>query len=146
MKVDVIFPRHALLDADKLSKAVENALNESALAVKVDFGVTTQTWDHQPAFAVKSSTGERTVSTSDAIYGYVNNGTRVRRALMSPGFSPKTRSRYIGSNKGSGRVLVVKSTINRPGIAAREFDKAIKDKWDKEFPRQMQRAIDSAVR
>lgn len=144
MKVIAILPRRDLFNADKIGKVVENTLNETALAVQVDFGVTTQTWNHKPAFNIRSTPGQRIVSTDDRIYGFVSNGTRVRRALMSPDFQPKTRNRYIGSNQGRGRVLVVRRTINRPGIQAREFDSAIAEKWDREFGRQMQRAIDSA--
>lgn len=143
IRMEVILPRRKLFDADKLGKAVENALNGVALDVQADFGTTTQTWNHQPGFNIQKKTGERIVSTDDKIYGFVSRGTRVRRALMSPDFRPKTRNRYIGSDQGAGRVLVVRRTLNRPGISAREFDVAIREKWEKEFPKILQRAIDS---
>jgi hypothetical protein len=140
----VKLPRRKLFDADKMAKAVENALNGLALDVQADFGVTTQTWQTvDPDFNIEKKRGRRIVSTDNKIYGYLNYGTRVRHALMSPDFSPKTRKRYIGSNKGRGGLVAVSRRIRRPGIKAREFDQAIAEKWEKLAPNVFQRAIDS---
>lgn len=141
----VIMPPLPLLDPRKIARAVENALDGAAKDVKVDFLVTTQTFDHTVEFTIESKEGWRSVSTTDAPYCYINAGTKVRHALMSPDFRAKTRPRYIGSNKGRGGVLIVSRKINLPGIEAREFDKTIAEKWQKEFPVILQRAIDAEI-
>ena len=147
MRLEVIVPRQLLFDPKRLERVVENTLNEAATAVKADFNVTTRTWDNRPPFYIDKSIGERVVYTDDPIYRYVSGGTRVRRVIMTPGFSPKSRHRYIGANKGSGGVMAGPSMkISRPGIKAREFAETIKEKWDKELPDQLQRAIDAETR
>lgn len=146
MSLKVIMPPLPLLDADKILRATENALDNAAKDVKVDFLVTTETFDHQVDFKIDKEDGQREVYTTDAPYYYINFGTRVRRALMSEDFRPKTRNRYIGSNKGRGGVVFISKKLNLPGIKAREFDKAIQEKWQKEFPKIMQRAIDAEVK
>ena len=141
--IKVILPPKDLLDPRRYLRVVENSLTETARAIKVDFDTTTSSWADRPAFTIESHTGERKVFTDNEIYGYVNRGTAVRHALMEPGFRPKSRRRYIGANKGQGGVVIVSKKIVRPGIEAREFDEAIRAKWHDEFPRQLQRAIDS---
>ncbi len=141
--IKVILPPKDLLDPQRYLRVVENSLTETARAIKIDFDTTTATWSDRPDFRIESHTGERTISTDDEVYGYINRGTAVRHALMEPGFRPKSRRRYIGANKGQGGVVIVSKKIVRPGIEAREFDEAIAVKWHDEFPAQLQRAIDS---
>ena len=141
----VFIPSGNFLDGEAIVRAVENGLSEAAAAAKVDFEVTTATWDNKPDFKVDQEEGYRLIYTDDDQYGYVNKGTKVRRAVMSPGFRPKTRFRFIGSNKGAGGVVFISKKLNLPGIEAREFDLAIKEKWDKELPVALQRAIDTEV-
>lgn len=144
MRLEVIRTRRPL-SAKQYLDAVEGALNASAKAVKVDFDVTTQTWNNRPDFTIESKPGERTVATTSKIYGYLNRGTKVRYALMSADFRPKTRTGYIGSNKGRGGMVFINKKRPRPGIEAREFSKTILEKWRKRFPDQVRRAL-KAVR
>jgi hypothetical protein len=126
----------------------------SALAVKVDFEVTSQTWKHQPSFTIKASPGERVISTADEIYGYVDQGTRPhvirpragKRLRFSPGGRAKTSPGQIRSGSGArGSGVVWAKQVNHPGTKARNFSKAIAAKWRKLLPQQMQRAIDAEV-
>lgn len=56
------------------------------------------------------------------------------------------RLRVIVSNKGSkGKGVIFRPKVNHPGTKAREFEDAIAEKWQKELPVTMQRAIDSEV-
>lgn len=141
----VIMPILPLLNVPKIIAAVENALDGAALGVQADFLVTVDTWNDKPEFKIDKEDGKRTVYTTSSIYHYVNAGTAVRRALMSPDFKPKTRSGFIGSNMGKGGVVLISKKLNLPGIKAREFDKVIEEKWQKQLPEILQRAVDAAV-
>lgn len=139
----VILPPKGFLDPARYARVIENSLTETAHAIKIDFDVTTETWKDRPLFVIERTPDGRRILTTDATYGYVNRGTRVRRALMEPGFRPKSRRRYIGANAGQGGVVIVSKKLSLPGIEAREFDEAIRAKWHEEWPRQLQRAIDA---
>lgn len=132
-----------LFDVTALTRVIENQLDMSAEAAKIDFDVTASTWNDKPEFAILKDIGIRTIVTYHKVYFFLNYGTRVRYVTMTRNFRPKSRAGYIGANKGSGSVLYLSKRRPRPGIKAREWDKAIAKKWDKEFPTQMQRAIDA---
>lgn len=141
-KAKVIFPKSVLADPRAVVRAVENTLTGVAKNVKVDFDVTTQTWKDRPAFTVTTTPGKRVVATKSDIYRYVSRGTKVRYAVMSNPFAPKTRTGYIGSNVGKGGLAFVgKKPL--PGIKAREFEPTIGRKWQKLMPPILQRAIDA---
>lgn len=142
VKAKVIFPKSVLADPRAVVRVVENALTALAYNVKVDFDVTTQTWKDRPAFTIEKSPGKRVVATKSDIYRYVSRGTRVRYAVMTPDFAPKTRTGYIGSNQGKGGLAFI-GKRPLPGIKAREFEEVIGKKVQKEAPIVVQRAIDS---
>jgi hypothetical protein len=141
------------LGMDKVKRAVTNALDGAAEGAKVDFETTTATWQHKVDFAIdKHAEDKRVVGTDDEIYGYVNEGTRPHlivahgKALAFPGggFRPKTRVKVIGSNAGSkGGATVFRPKVQHPGTDARKFDEAIAEKWSRQLPIVMQRAIDA---
>lgn len=144
-KAKVIFPEKVLLDPQAVVRVCENTLQGVALNVKVDFDVTTQTWNDRPTFTITKAPLKRVVATKSDIYRFVSRGTRVRFAVMTAGFRPKTRTGYIGSNIGKGGMAFLgKKPL--PGIKARNFEPTIGKKWQKEMPAIMQRAIDSEVR
>ena len=145
IKMRVILPRKVVFDMKKLSRAIENALDGSAKAVKVDFDVTTQTWKGRPEFKIDSEPGKRIIYTDSDVYRFVSRGTRVRYATMSADFRPKTRTRFIGSSIGRGGVVRISKLHPRPGIKAREFEQEIGEKWRDLFPKTMQRAIDAEL-
>lgn len=140
----VVLPKNNL-DPKKLLRAVENALTGTAKSIKVDFDTTTRTWRERPTFTINQAPFQRIIGTEDDIYRYVSRGTSIRYATMMPGFAPKTRNRYLGSNMGKGGVAFVSKKHPKPGIKAREFEQAVQEKWQKEFPRQVQRAIDAEL-
>jgi len=153
--IKVFVPKELVADPRKLARAVANGLDSAQAGALVDFKVTTATWQHQPDFETKKpNEATRTVETDDEIYGYVSGGTKPHvivahgKALRfpGPGFRPKSRPGAIRSNQGSkGKGMVFRKKVNHPGSKARDFDKAIADKWNKELPITMQRAIDSEV-
>lgn len=145
-RMDVILPKSLAFEPKRLAPVIENTLDGAALGAKADFDATHRTWKHSVTFYITPYPGMREIWTGDLIYKFISGGTRVRHALMSSNFSPKSRHRALRSNKGRGGVVIVSRKIIRPGIKAREFDLAVKQKWDKELPQLLQRAIDEAVR
>lgn len=124
---------------------LQNTLTALGKDLLVDFEVTTQTWREQPPFAVAQDASSVTVSTDNAVYGYINDGTAVRYATMTPDFIAKTRVQWIGSGPGAGGVAFINKNRPRPGIKAREFDTEIKKKWDAILPDIIQRMIDASA-
>lgn len=156
VRMKVIVPKDLVMQPQKLARAVTNGLDAAQKGALADFEVTVLTWQHTVQFVTLApNAGSRIVGTDDEIYGYVNDGTRAHiiapkngKALAFPGggFRPKTRKGYIGSNKGSkGGAVIVRPIVHHPGTTARKFDVAIAEKWRKQLPIVMQRAIDSEV-
>ena len=151
----LILPKTLIADPQKMARALTNALNGVAKDISLDFSVTTQTWQHKVDFSISSpSAYRRIVATSNKIYGYVNDGTKAhdifpkkKILVFNTPFKPKTVPNKIMSgpgSKGTNRVIS-KRGVHHPGTKPRAFDKAIKEKWDKEFGVIMQRAVDSEV-
>lgn len=155
-KSRLILPKKLIADPAKMARALTNGLNATAKGVQTDFNVTAQTWQHKPTFAITSPTPyQREISTDDTIYAYVNEGTKPHeirpkrpggRLLFTTPFRAKTVPGQIRSNQGSkGTTPVVAQVVHHPGTTARDFDKAIATKWDKQFGVIMQRSVDSEV-
>jgi hypothetical protein len=135
-----------------LAQAIENQLDMTAKAIQVDFETTTRTWDERPQFKIDKIKLGRRIYTNDEIYGYIAHGTKPHiikarnannLAFFANGFAPKTRVGYIGSNKGrqAGKDFRTPKEVHHPGTQARDYERVIKEKWDNEAPRQVQRAI-----
>jgi hypothetical protein len=133
-------------------QAIETALDMAAEDIRIDFQVTTQTWNTKPEFVIEGIPDGRKIYTENPIYGYVNEGTPPhvitaknvpRMVFFAEGFKPKTKPGKIASYKGktANRSLIMPTKVNHPGIQAREFSEVIKKKWMKEFPRLVARAI-----
>lgn len=154
MPIRVIIPKRALADPKRMALAIQNGLDAAAKAAKVDFGVTVQTWNHQPDFTIQEDGDfKRVIGTDDEIYGYVNSGTKPHIIQATAGkvlafgpSSPKTAPRVIGSGAGSrGGASTFRKRVQHPGTQARDFDQAIAEKWQDMLPQTMQRAIDAAL-
>lgn len=149
----VIVPKGVGLNAKSMARAIENTLTAAARSAKVDFGVTTRTWKDRPKFEITKLPFERVVGTGSKIYVYVSRGTKrhkikakTRAGLLFKvgGFRAKTRPGWIGSNKGApGKQWTSRQEVNHPGSKARDFEKVIGEKWQKELPVLMQKAIDA---
>jgi len=136
--------------------AIVSTLNGTAKAIKVDFDVTTQTWQHRPSFKIASpSEYVREISTNDDVYAMLEVGTKphVIRPKKPRGilrftvpFRAKTVPNAIRSNKGSkGNTLVVARVVHHPGTKARNWSKVIAKKWNAQIGVTFQRAIDAEV-
>jgi len=111
------------------NEKIRKATIETGKELNNLFKRTTTTWNHPVPFRRRMRGINRvTVSTRDKPYFFVNNGTRVRRALMTPDFVPKSKPRTLRQGVGRGGVVYISRKIQRPGIKAREFDKVIAKK------------------
>ena len=91
----------------------------------------TRTWTHQPEFtSITNEAGDNIevlTGTDDKIFGWLDRGTPVRYAIMSPDFVAKTKPGSLRSEAGRGRVIFVSRKHPRPGIQARNFSKRIEE-------------------
>jgi hypothetical protein len=141
--IRAIVPRKtALADPARIARVIENQLSMTAAGIQADFETTVDTWASKPKFVVYKGQAMRIIGTSDTIYRFLNSGTRVRRAVLSPDFRAKTSPGMIGSRRGKGGRVYVSKRISLPGIKPRAFSKTIQEKWQKQFPIQFQRALD----
>jgi len=139
------------VDMERAERVIQNALTGTAQDIQVDFQTTTQTWRRRPGFAVREE-GQysRIIGTEDEIYGYVNYGTgphlirpvNARRLAFPANYQAKTSPGNIGSSGGgSSGPTVYANAVMHPGTAARKFDEAIADKWEKLWPAILERAL-----
>lgn len=156
MKIIPIAPKRLMKDVRKQQQVIDRALKNAATAARVDFRVTTQTWNHQPDFKIENTSSGNSISydvkTDDKIYGYVNFGTRPhvirpKRAKVlhwiGGNYRAKTVPKQIRSRKGGNdNTIVFAKFVQHPGNEAREFDITIRDKWQDELPKLIQSAID----
>lgn len=137
-----------LFDDRQFSRDLQRAVKSRAQAMKRDYEKTVATWDDPPVFEQVTQTTSPDISalvgTDDRIYGYLDRGTRVRHALMSPDFQPKTRPGELRSYPGQGHVVFISKKLNLPGIKARGWSKMIGQKHKKPFQRDVQAALKAA--
>lgn len=151
----IFAPKDALNRAE-MERVVRNTLNSIAAAVKVDYKVTTRTWSEDVEFTIeKPDEGTRIVKTTNKIYKLVEGGTRPhiirprkggRLTWMGNAYRAKTTPGVIGSKSGGNNNTIVHAkVVHHPGTAARNFTKAIQEKWGKEMQIRMQSAINAAA-
>lgn len=73
-------------------------------------------------------------------FKWLDEGTRIRWAVMSKGWQSKTRRRFVGSGGGRGRVVIMgrramqkRHIAPRPGIEAREWTPTIQARRKPKF-------------
>lgn len=145
-RIEVVAPEKALTDPKRIVSILERYLDMEAENVITDFRATVQTWTRRPKFFIEKSKGERFIYTTDKVWKFIGiTGTRIRYAVMSKNFRPKTRHGHLGSNKGRGGAVKMDFSNPRPGIKDREFDMAVKKKIRKYMQERIQRAINVEV-
>jgi len=77
-------------------------------------------------------------------WNFVNEGTRVRRAVMSKDWVSKSGVKHIGSKRGKGHVVFISKDISLPGIEARKFDEAISERWSPRWKNIVLKAMKAA--
>lgn len=151
IEVRAITTKGKLFDTAASWRELSRALSAAAEGARVDFRVTVQTWNKQPKFEIAGDQYSRRVFTTDAVYGYVDRGTKPhiiapkagKALVFRGGYKAKTRVRVIGSGSGgaSGDAVFVQGVVHHPGTEAREFSEVIHDKWQKRFPQLVSVAI-----
>ena len=142
---------------EAFTAAMQEAARVTGNEMVLDFRETTRTWKHKPKFEVLTAVDpnvEVLVGTDDAIYGYVNDGTkphtiRPKRAKAlrfqwggKGSYMAKTRPRVIGSQPGGPRgPQVALPFVHHPGTEARNFDATIEKKWTPRFKRLCEAAM-----
>jgi len=155
-KAVVILPKKPVFDAAKMKIAITSTLNGTAKAIKVDFDVTTQTWQHRPAFKIATpSEYTREISTNDDVYAMLEVGTKAHiirpkkpRGILrfTTPFRSKTIPNEIRSRQGSkGNTPVVARVVRHPGTRPRLWSRAIAKKWNAQIGTTFQRAIDATT-
>jgi len=111
--------------AKELNLRMKEVIGLNAISARANYKKTTHTWNNQPQFDIdvqKSAYSYATeIGTNDKIYKFIELGTRVRRALMTPDFRAKTKPGWLGSRKGKGGVAFISKKLALPGIVARNF-------------------------
>lgn len=141
-----------------IKTAVGQALRVEAAAQKELLTKTTETWQHKPRWRVEYMKNPQQIGVyTHPDYGtdagmhwvYLDQGTRVRWAVMSRTWRSKTRARWLGSRAGRGHVVIAgrkamqKRNIKpRPGIEARRWSETIQKMRSQKFARVMQREFD----
>lgn len=128
VKVKAIIPKP--LNTKAMRKPYADAVEQTILIAQDMFEETTRTFDEVDVKfkkKVKDSSTKivGTVDTDNEIYGYLNNGTKVRYATMTPDFESKTEPGFLGSKQGGGGLLYVDRRRPRPGIEGRHFDRMV---------------------
>jgi hypothetical protein len=123
------------------------AIKEFTALVRIDFAQTTRTWKDPPKFKEKiQDVGTQSIQMEvfpvpEVPFKFVDEGTRVRRAVMSADFIAKTKPNFIGSRAGRGGVVFIGKNVKRPGIKARNFTKIIKRNNESIFRKAINNAL-----
>lgn len=150
----------SLFNGGLVEQLLTQAVNQTLKVIDSDFRKTTNSWKQQPEFTIKLArlqggdlVGE--VSTNDAIYLYVNNGTvahdirprNAKKLHFMSGYRAKTSHRVIGSHAGGPSGSDVFSQgVHHPGTEAREFDKEIADRRQTDIERNCTAALLQAIK
>jgi hypothetical protein len=155
----------AKLNIDAYRLEILNQLRAEGRVQKKELDKTTRTWKgEKPKFetlvGLERPPGSASVLTgpsgSDKAVNkwvWLNGGTRIRWALMSKDWQSKTRPRWFGSGRGSGRVLIAgkramtrRGIAPRPGIEARGWSEDLQKRRKRPFTRGMVKAMQRASR
>lgn len=140
------------LSIKEVSGRVLNVCKYANRDMKKDYEKTVSTWIHPVAFDGEYTfshgigTSEVHPITNQDIYSYVDLGTSVRYATMTPGFRPKTRVRTIASYKGQGGKMFVSRRHPHRGIQARNFSLTIRERHEKPFRTAIKKAVKDGIR
>jgi hypothetical protein len=111
------------------------------------FAKTVRTWNTETSFWYRSAQTNEGVKlaffTDNPKYKFVDEGTRVRYAVMTPGFVAKSKTNVINSFKGTGGFwfLMRKGMQPKPGLVARNFSQIITERTSPAFRGALEREL-----
>lgn len=137
------------LKVDPVRLELLNEMRKTGTAVRKDYQRTVRTWQgEKPEFAQAVSLANGGPTLLIVVQGagakkwfWLDGGTKVRYATMSPDFKSKTVPRVLDSRAGKGRRLFVNKKRPRPGIEARMWTEMIAKKWRRPFKKRMEEAM-----
>lgn len=142
--------------ASKVEAAIKAQSQRSGGELLADLQRTASTWEHQPKFVLRISSREIEARTDDKVWNMLDRGTK--RHVIRPkrpggmlrfqgGYAAKTRpGSIISGNGGASGPVVWAKEVQHPGTKARGFSRRLQAKWKEKYPRDMQKAINEAVR
>lgn len=117
------------LDPKKHQKVIEQYLQKGADKALIFFKISTNTWQSGGGFEInKKDKFKLEIATSEKPYIFINFGTRVRYAQLSPDWQSKSTPGQLPSGPGAGRALYIDTSKPKPGIEARHFDRLVADR------------------
>jgi hypothetical protein len=131
---------------------IVNAVKVIEKDAVADFNKTVATWVHKPKFKSEiKTTGSQSVTLTivpepEKPYLFLDKGTKVRYATMSPDWKSKTEPNVAQAFLGKGKRLFVSKKHPRPGIKARNFTKHIAKTYKTELQRETKNALARAAR
>lgn len=129
-KLKPILPKKYTHDPKLLAIAVQETIDEA----EKQYARTYRTWEHKPDFRKELKSSETEIKgsiltsgdgSSDNPYPFIARGTKVRYAMMTPGFVSKSQPGVINSRKGKGGAMVVNKNKPLPGIESRRWEEEI---------------------
>ena len=132
---------------------VQKEAKKEAEKIQKEFGGTVRTWKKKPRFTITMQDGGSfEVGTDNAIYGYVDQGTKphVIRAKNAPylsffrtGFVSKTKANNLNVRAGrtANKDFTQVKQVNHPGTEPRNFTKLIRNRSQKRYPVNVAKAI-----
>lgn len=124
-----------------VNEATAKKLGNNAIKLLKDL---TKPWTHPVEFeAVTEGSKDNIavlVGTDDKIFGFLDKGTSVRRAVMAPGFKAKTSPGSLKSGGGKGGVIFISKKISLPGIKARNFTDNVAKIIDRQAEQEFNKA------
>jgi hypothetical protein len=149
MKLSITPLNKIKIDDKVFTKHLKKQMDIEAESMRDSHELTTKTWRHKPVFRKYVRVTENevylSVTTQDDIYRYIDQGTKVRYALMSKDWISKTKPRVLTPGGGRGHMVFVNKKIRRPGIKARKFSEEIWHHRKDRFTRDIQGAIGEAA-
>lgn len=155
VKLKVLKPQR--LKEKEMRLELLNGLRKAAKATEKDYRETVAGWKHEVKFetviALGKTKAEFLVGTDDAIYRYVDEGTRphIIRPVKAKalhffgGGRAKTTPGILRSGAGSrGGSEVFSQGVQHPGTKARKFSELINKKQEKNFRDIMHEAMRNA--
>lgn len=150
MLIQVKGIKPAKMRIEAIRQEMLRALKEQGKETEREFDKTVATWNgDKPKFeSLVNLTGDSAelltgpTGSKKALdkFKFLDEGTRIRWAVMSKDWQSKTRRRFVGSGSGRGRVIIMgrramqrRRIAPRPGIEAREWTPTIQARRKPKF-------------
>lgn len=129
VSISVVQPKNKrLANPAAYRRSVNTLLKNTGKAFEKDMREPTQYWNKSIPIKHKQEVNYVEVTTNDPRWYYLNVGTNIRWAVLTPDFIPKTTPRQLHGRPGQGQVLIAgklamlaRGLPPRPGIKARQW-------------------------